>query len=59
MYIQFEPGIMPEHRVSFAKIQNTLGFECRQSVEDGLREIADLVNNGVIKDFDNPEHKNI
>jgi nucleoside-diphosphate-sugar epimerase len=48
-----------DYRVSFAKIQNTLGFECQQSVDQGIQEIVKLINNGVIRDFDNPEYKNI
>ncbi|MGW8256672.1 MAG: NAD-dependent epimerase/dehydratase family protein [Thermoguttaceae bacterium] len=48
-----------DYRVSFAKIQKTLGFACEQSVKSGIQDIAELVNNGVIKDFDNPEYKNI
>ncbi|HEY4759368.1 MAG TPA: NAD(P)-dependent oxidoreductase [Thermoguttaceae bacterium] len=48
-----------DYRVSFAKIQEILGFECQQSLENGIREIANLVRDGVIRDFDNPEYKNI
>lgn len=47
-----------DYRVSFEKIRRELGFECTRSVEDGIREIADLVRSGAIRDFDNPEYRN-
>jgi nucleoside-diphosphate-sugar epimerase len=48
-----------DYRVSFARIRDVLGFECQQSVESGIQEIACLINDGVIRDFDNPEYKNV
>lgn len=48
-----------DYRVSFARIRETLGFECQQTVEKGICEIANLVIGGVIRDFDNPEYKNV
>lgn len=47
-----------DYRVSFAKIKKVLGFETTRTVGDGIREIAQLVQDGVIKDFDNPIFRN-
>lgn len=43
-----------DYRVSFAKIEKMLGFKTTRTVGDGIREIAHLVQDGVIQDFDNP-----
>ena len=47
-----------DYRVSFEKIKRTLGFEITRSVEDGIKEIIDAINQGVINDFDNPRYTN-
>ena len=47
-----------DYRVSFAKIKKVLGFETTRTVGDGIREIAQLVQDGVIQDFDNPKFRN-
>ena len=47
-----------DYRVSFRKIKDEIGFECARSVEDGIREIVHLVQDGVIQDVDNPEYRN-
>ena len=47
-----------DYRVSFSKIRNRLGFKPSISVKDGIREIVQLVRDGVIQDFDNPEYRN-
>lgn len=47
-----------DYRVSFAKIESVLGFKTTLDVPDGIREIAYLINEGVLKDFENPEYRN-
>ena len=47
-----------DYRVSFEKIQNQLGYQTLYTVEDGISEVYNLVKNGIIKDFENPEYYN-
>jgi nucleoside-diphosphate-sugar epimerase len=47
-----------DYRVSFSKIQNVLGFELTRNVKDGIREIAGLIQDKVLQDFDNPHYRN-
>lgn len=47
-----------DYRVTFSKIQNTLGFDTTRSVPDGIREVADLVRSGVITDFQDSRWRN-
>lgn len=47
-----------DYRVSFAKIERELGFRPRQSVMDGIEEVAALVNAGVIQDYSLPRFRN-
>ena len=48
-----------DYRVSFAKIKKVLGFEITRTVEDGVREVLQLVQDAVIQDFDNPMFRNV
>ena len=47
-----------DYRVSFAKIERILGFQTTRTVEDGIREVAQLVRDGVVQDFENPVYRN-
>jgi nucleoside-diphosphate-sugar epimerase len=47
-----------DYRVAFDKIRNELGFCCERSVDDGIREVVGLVQNGIIQDFEQPEYRN-
>jgi nucleoside-diphosphate-sugar epimerase len=40
-----------DYRVSFERIRSTLGFQPTRTVADGIAEVADLVQSGVIADF--------
>lgn len=40
------------YRVSFAKIQRALGFECRQTLESGISEIYATIRSGHLADFE-------
>jgi nucleoside-diphosphate-sugar epimerase len=47
-----------DYRVSFDRIRQVLGFEISLTVEDGVREVADLVNSGVVENIDDPSYRN-
>jgi nucleoside-diphosphate-sugar epimerase len=47
-----------DYRVSFEKIRRVFDFECRHSVESGMREVSRLVRSGAIQDYDSPEYRN-
>lgn len=47
-----------DYRVSFAKIHDELGFDITRTVRDGIDEVACLVTQGVIADFDSPVYRN-
>lgn len=51
-------GDMRDIRVSFAKIRRVLGFEPRLTVEDGVREVCDVLSTGVIKDALDSQYRN-
>lgn len=47
-----------DYRVCFDKIKNVLDFSITRTVADGIREVAQVVRDGVIADFDRPEYRN-
>jgi nucleoside-diphosphate-sugar epimerase len=47
-----------DYRVSFAKIKDQLGYEITRTVTDGVEEVAQLMRDKVIQDFDSPEYRN-
>ena len=47
-----------DYRVSFAKINKELGFGITRTVQDGIGEVAHLVQQGVIREFDDPRYRN-
>jgi nucleoside-diphosphate-sugar epimerase len=47
-----------DYRVSFAKIRKALGFELSRKVQDGVHEVAQLICDQVVQDFDNPQYRN-
>ncbi len=51
-------GDMRDIRVSFAKIRERLGFRPRISVEQGIREVAEVLLQGVIKDALDSQYRN-
>lgn len=48
-----------DYRVAFEKIKNTLGFEITKTVPDGMKEIIQILKDGIISDPDSPKYKNI
>jgi hypothetical protein len=51
-------GDMHDIRVSFAKISRELGYAPRLGVEDGVREVRDVLEAGVIKDAFDSQYRN-
>jgi len=48
-----------DYRVSFEKIKNELGFKITKKVPDGIRQVIQVVEDGFIKDPDDPKYKNV
>lgn len=51
-------GDMRDIRVSFAKIQRALGFQPTITVEQGICEVRDVLEQGVIKDARDSQYRN-
>ena len=47
------------YRVSFDKIRHVLGFHPEHSVEEGIREIADLIGTGAVADYREDRYYNV
>ncbi|MCK4589155.1 MAG: NAD-dependent epimerase/dehydratase family protein [Nanoarchaeota archaeon] len=47
-----------DYKVSFAKINQTLGFKAKKSVKDSILEIYQAIINKQIMDVNNPKHYN-
>jgi len=47
-----------DYRVNFDKIKRELGFEITRDVPQGVREIAALVESGILGDYDSMEFRN-
>jgi nucleoside-diphosphate-sugar epimerase len=47
-----------DYRVSFARIQEELGFRISLTVPDGIAEVVRLVQSHILTDFDNPAFRN-
>ena len=48
-----------DYRVSFEKINQTIGFKAEHTVGNGIQEVIKLVESGIIQDFKSPEYRNI
>lgn len=46
------------YRVSFEKIERTLGFRCEHSLESGIKEIYAAISSGLIADFTTGQFNN-
>ena len=51
-------GDMRDIRVSFEKIKAGLGFETQLTVDDGIREVLDAIQLGLIQDPSNHKYRN-
>ena len=47
-----------DYRVSFDKIKSELGFSATRSVTEGIHEVANVITQGTITDFNNPYYRN-
>jgi nucleoside-diphosphate-sugar epimerase len=47
------------YRVSFDKISNLLGYKTEKTVLDGIKEIADSLRNGEIKNYKDAKYYNV
>lgn len=47
-----------DYRVSFSRIANTLGYKITRTVSDGIKEVAQLVNDRVIDGFTDDRYRN-
>lgn len=47
-----------DYRVSFEKINRDLGFATTRTVTEGIKEVADMIEAGVITDFGNQKYRN-
>src|SRR5690606_2834855 len=45
--------------VDFTKIQRTVGFTPRWTVEQGVRQVIDAIKDGKIDDYHNPQYSNV
>jgi nucleoside-diphosphate-sugar epimerase len=48
-----------DYRVSFEKIATELGFQISRRVPDGIREIKQLIDEGILGDPDGPRYRNV
>ena len=48
-----------DYRVSFEKINKELGFKITKTVPEGMKEIIQVLRDGIISDPDNPKYSNI
>ena len=47
-----------DYRVSFARLQDEFGFKVTRTVAQGIAEVAQLVRDGIIRDFHQPRFRN-
>jgi nucleoside-diphosphate-sugar epimerase len=51
-------GDMRDITVSFEKIHQNLGFRATHSIDDGVREVLNVLRSGLIQDPQNPRYRN-
>jgi nucleoside-diphosphate-sugar epimerase len=47
-----------DYRVSFAKIEQAIGFRAARTVPDGIDEVIDAVRNGAVGDIGDVRYRN-
>jgi nucleoside-diphosphate-sugar epimerase len=47
-----------DYRVSFDKISSQLGYAITQTVDDGIRQLIEAIDLGVVTDCDSPRYRN-
>lgn len=53
-----EGGDLRDYQVNFSKVADFLGLKNSFHAADGVREITEILNAGLIRDFDNPVYYN-
>jgi len=48
-----------DYRVSFEKISKVLGFKITKTVPEGMKDIIQIIRDGIISDPDNTKYSNI
>jgi len=57
--VNIENSDKRNYRVDFTKAMNLLGFECLTSIEEGIREIHQAMNDGRIQDYTSSRYNNL
>jgi nucleoside-diphosphate-sugar epimerase len=57
IYVQKEEDPR-DYRVSFDKISSQLGYAITQTVDDGIRQLIEAIDLGVVTDCDSPRYRN-
>jgi len=47
------------YRVSFTKIRNTLGYEPRWTLEEGVQQVVEAIASGEVEDYLDPKYSNV
>jgi len=47
-----------DYRVNFSRFHNLFNFDTKINVKQGITEVIDLINQGIISDPDNPKYRN-
>jgi len=47
------------YRVSFNKFRNKIGFSCEKTLEEGIIEIKNILEDGSISDYKDPKYNNL
>lgn len=48
-----------DYRVSFGKLNRTLGFEPQWTIEQGVKQVIDAIENGNVKDYRDAKYSNV
>jgi hypothetical protein len=52
-------GDRRNYRVSFGKIRRTLGFKPKWTIEEGIQQVIDALQSGVIADYRDARYSNV
>jgi len=52
-------GDRRDYRVDFSRIQKTLGFSPKWTIEAGIQQVIDAVTSGEIADYRDPQYSNV
>jgi len=52
-------GDLRNYQVDFNKIRNRLGFQTLETVETGVKQVIDSLQNGAVQDYRDPRFSNV